>query len=153
MSTPTLYITMGLPRSGKSTWARSTGYPIVNRDAIRLALHGQTFLNAAEDMVSAIEEYMVRSLLLAGHTSVVVDATHLNPKHVNRWMEFNVQGIREPHVIPKQFPTGPAECISRAKADGRPDLVPVIESMFERYIICNCWLENDIDREEATCRT
>jgi predicted kinase len=33
-----LILTVGLPRSGKTTWAKQQGVPMVNRDAIRLAL-------------------------------------------------------------------------------------------------------------------
>jgi len=35
-----LILTVGLPRSGKSTWAAKKGFPIVSPDAIRLAMHG-----------------------------------------------------------------------------------------------------------------
>ena len=65
----TLILTVGLPRSGKSTWAAQTGWPIVNRDAIRLALHGQAYIQDAEDMVTAIETYMVKALFGAGNNT------------------------------------------------------------------------------------
>ena len=38
--TEDLIVMVGLPRSGKTTWARKQGYPIVNPDSIRLAFHG-----------------------------------------------------------------------------------------------------------------
>ena len=38
-----IIVTVGLPRSGKTTWAREQGYPIVNPDSIRLSLHGKRF--------------------------------------------------------------------------------------------------------------
>ena len=45
-------------RSGKTTWARQQGVPIVNRDAIRLALHGQRFEPRAESVVWAHLRYV-----------------------------------------------------------------------------------------------
>lgn len=46
----TVILTSGLPRSGKTTWALKQSLSIVNRDAIRLALHGQPFIPEAEDI-------------------------------------------------------------------------------------------------------
>lgn len=120
-----LILCVGLPRSGKTTWSLKQGCPVVNRDAIRLALHGQAFIGAAEDMISAIETYMVKSLFLAGHNKVIVDATHLKPKYIDRWYG--------PWTVQLEYFTGvpKEECIRRAKADGREDLIPVIERMAE----------------------
>ena len=120
-----LILTVGLPRSGKSTWAHKQGCPVVNRDAIRLALHGQPFILNAEPMVTAIEEYMVKSLFLAGHKKVIVDATHLKRKYIERW-DAGPWDLQT-HV----FDTAKDVCIERAKADGREDLIPIIERMAE----------------------
>jgi len=72
---------MGLPRSGKTTVARRLskilGVPIVNRDSIRLALHGQRYQKSAEPMVKAIALVMVRALFEAGHSVVIVDETNV----------------------------------------------------------------------------
>ena len=119
-----LILTVGLPRSGKSTWAKKQGYPIVNRDAIRLALHGQAFIGASEDMVTAIESYMVKSLFLAGHDTVIVDATNLKEKYRKRW-EYLGSWTVTTHIL-----TASKEvCIQRAKDGDRDDLIPVIERM------------------------
>ena len=120
-----LILTVGLPRSGKSTWALKQGHPIVNRDAIRLALHGQAFIGQAEDMVTAIETYMVKSLFEAGHDNVIVDATHLKQKYVKRWHYGNWE------VKTKLFDTPKEVCIERAKNDGKEYLIPIIEKMAE----------------------
>jgi predicted kinase len=119
----TLILTVGLPRSGKSTWAHNQGCPVVNRDAIRLALHGQPFILDAEPMITAIEEYMVKSLFLAGHNEVIVDATHLKQKYVDRWKSENWETELKLFHVTKEI------CIQRAKADNREDLIPIIERM------------------------
>ena len=119
----TLYLTVGLPRSGKSTWAKSTGHPIVNRDAIRLALHGRAYIQESESMVTAIEDYMVRALFEAGHDCVIVDATNLRKKYRERWQHGQWD------VVVKPFDASLELCIERAKMDGRKDLIPIIHRM------------------------
>lgn len=84
-----LILMMGLPRSGKSTKARELAHelraPIVNPDSIRLALHGKRFEVLAEDFVWAIAKTMVRSLFLAGHKTVIVDATNTTRRRRDFW--------------------------------------------------------------------
>jgi len=68
-----LHVMVGLPRSGKSTYARSLDIPRVEVDAIRKALTGQAFCEDAEIMVTAITKVMVHALFMAGHTEVLLD--------------------------------------------------------------------------------
>lgn len=120
-----LILTVGLPRSGKSTWSIGTGYPIVNRDSIRLALHGQAYISEAESMITAIERYMVESLFLAGHDTVIIDATHLKTKYIKQW-------IKNDRKIELEFFDTPMEtCIERAIKGNKEHLVPIIERMYE----------------------
>jgi len=127
MSNNTLILTVGLPRSGKSTWATGRALPIVNPDSIRLALHGKAFIGLAEPFVWAIAKVMVRALFLAGHKTIILDATNATQKRRDEWKSS--QWTREYRV----FDTPKAECINRAIADNREDLVPVIERMAEQY--------------------
>jgi predicted kinase len=83
--TRTLLLTVGLPRSGKTTWARKTGFPIVSADAIRLALHGQAFEPLAEPFVWAIARIMVRALFVAGHETVILDACSVTRARRDEW--------------------------------------------------------------------
>lgn len=123
----TLIRTVGLPRSGKSTWAKSTGLPIVNPDAIRLAIHGQPYFDNAEPLVWAFAKMMVRALFLAGHETVILDATNTTKRRRDEW---EVKGWTTQDKI---FDTSPSECIRRAKDGGREDLVPVIERMAAQW--------------------
>lgn len=119
-----LIVTVGLPRSGKTTWARTTGWPIVNPDSIRLALHGQRFYGPAEPFVWAMAYAMVEALRLAGHARIVVDATNVSAKRRAEW-EARYPGAVEFKVIE----TPPEECIRRARAENDEEIVPVIERM------------------------
>lgn len=123
MSSKNLILTVGLPQSGKTTWAKSTTFPIVNRDAIRLALHGEQYLAAAEDMVSVLEMNMVKALFLAGHDNVIVDATHVSQKRRDRWISDKWLVVLKVLTTPKEV------CIARAQESNNLVLVPVIERM------------------------
>jgi predicted kinase len=76
-----LIMMVGLPRSGKSTWAQSQGYPIVCPDAIRLAKTGLRWFGPIEHEVWATARTMIRALFLAGHKVVILDATGLKRKN------------------------------------------------------------------------
>lgn len=117
---------VGLPRSGKSTHALKLGGPIVSPDAIRLALHGQPYLPEAEDMVWSLAMYMVKSLFIAGHSTVIVDATNMTRKRRDVWVstEWSTSFIhmRTPEDV----------CLHRAEIEA-PALIPIIERMAESF--------------------
>jgi predicted kinase len=119
---------VGLPRAGKSTAAldRETA-AIVSPDAIRLALHGQRFQAEAEPFVWAIARTMVRSLFLAGHCEVVVDATNVTQRRRDEWVRE--AAALQAEYVPVIVETAPAECIRRARAEGDMEIIPVIERM------------------------
>ncbi len=122
-----LILTVGVPRSGKSTWSRESGFPIVNPDSIRLALHGQTFLLEREPEVWHIARMMVNSLFIAGHRIVVLDATNVTRKRRDEWANNNWM------TAFKVFTTDKETCTERAITGGREDLVPVIERMASQF--------------------
>lgn len=127
MITKTLICTVGLPRSGKSTWAKAAGHPIVNPDSIRLALHGQRFISEAEPFVWAIAKAMVRSLFLAGHDAVILDATNNTRKRRDEWKS------KDWETIFKVIDTPDYQCVDRAIAEGNETILPVIERMSHEH--------------------
>ena len=128
-----LILTVGLPLSGKTTWALQQGYPIVNPDGIRWALHGRRFWEPAEKRVWATAWEMVAALFHAGHANIIVDATHITKKRRDFWEcpgrtydhpYWPIWNLRL-HVI-----STPAEvCLERAAQRGDTEIVPVIERM------------------------
>lgn len=122
--TPHLLATIGLPRSGKSTFCKSVylnqGYAVVNPDSFRLAIHGQPFLESAERLVWASVFAAIDGLLLAGN-NVIVDATNTSLMRrkplVDRCVQFIV------------FTTPMEECVRRAAREGNDVLVSVIHRM------------------------
>jgi predicted kinase len=129
---PILILTMGLPRSGKSSYCReliSQGVPVVNPDSVRLALHGQPFIPSAETMIWALAKYAVKSLFEVGHRVVAVDATNTTEHARNNWK--SIQWSR--NIV--YFQTSKEECIRRAVASDKEYLCDVIENMHEQLTI------------------
>ncbi|MCI0393278.1 MAG: ATP-binding protein [Acidobacteria bacterium] len=118
---------VGLPYSGKTTWARSQAHPIVCPDAIRLAIHGQRFVREAEPFVWATAKAMVRALFLAGHPTVVLDATNNTTKRRNEWLDGDWK------TVFKLCTASPALCLQRAQMEGGHKSMnyPCIESTVE----------------------
>lgn len=108
----TLILTVGLPQSGKSTWAKDSGHPIINRDAIRKTIGGTIRYFKEENRVTEIEYTMVESLFNAGHKVVVVDATHLKRKYRKAWQVWCMN--RAIKVDYRFFLTPMDICIERA---------------------------------------
>ena len=92
-----LAITCGLPRSGKTTHAKTYyGSVRVCPDDVRQGLHGEAFIPQAESVVWAITEVMVRALLI-GAQDVIVDATNITKAQRAKWVamakEFSLRLI------------------------------------------------------------
>jgi predicted kinase len=127
----TLIAMHGLPRSGKSTISRELSRefsaPIVSRDSIRKALHGQPYINQAEDFTRAIYKVMIRALFDVGHEYVIADETHYS----RAARDFVRDPTWETFWVP--VPTTPEVCIERAIATDQLWLPPVIEEMARRH--------------------
>jgi predicted kinase len=123
----TLIATVGLPRSGKTTWARQQGVPIVCPDSIRLALHGERYIALAEPFVWATAKVMVRALFLAGHSAVILDATNITRKRRDEWQstEWNTQF--------QAIPTDRDVCVARATYEDDQYIIPIIHQMADAF--------------------
>jgi predicted kinase len=109
----------GLPSSGKSTrayeLAAETGAVVVNRDSLRKMLHDTLWSGKSEleDQVTIAEDAQVRAFLEA-NVSVIVDATHLNPKFLRKWAKLAGQVGAEFEVVDLDTPVD--ECRRRDHA-------------------------------------
>jgi predicted kinase len=120
---------VGLPRSGKSTWAANHGdsVPIVNPDSVRMAIHGQRFIAEAEPFVWATVKAMVKALFLAGHRYVILDSTNTTRKRRDEWQSRDWQTFFKVIDTPKEV------CLERATTEGDSEIIPVIERMAEQF--------------------
>jgi len=130
---PPLAIMCGLPKSGKTTYARGlqeAGWVRVCPDDVRRALHGRAHNPPAEPLVWANAELAVRALLLGGH-SVVVDATNTTRRRRAPW-----GAIARDHGVPIEafvLETPKAERHERNRASADPVPAGVIDRMGERW--------------------
>lgn len=123
-----LRVCVGLPRSGKSTLIKRIEQGvIVNPDSIRLALHGQRYVQEAEPYVWAIAQTMVKSLFLAGNPLIYLDATNTTVKRRKMW----ISDEWESRVF--LMLTSKEECKMRAIKAGDHEIVPVIERMASQF--------------------
>lgn len=119
----------GLPYSGKSTWARALGYPVVSFDDLRKTITdlGYEYEFDMEIDRSKIAKIMVVSLFNAGHKTVIVDGTHLTDKQRSFW-------ICGKWVTVFNHITTPAEeCLKRATEAGDNEAILAIGKISREF--------------------
>lgn len=125
----TLYITVGLPGSGKTTWAREllAARPLgsmvrVNRDDLRamaLPLGYRRPLISAEIEISMMQHTLISTLLRRG-VDVVVDDTNLVPDR-RESLEKTALGEGAQVMVNREFLGVPVEeCVRRDALRGQP---------------------------------
>lgn len=125
-----LIMLQGLPRSGKTTWAKKQGFPIVCPDAIRLAKTGKRWWSPIEHEIWATALTMVRSLFLAGHETVILDSTGCTRKQRDYFKPpKDISWVR---YLKTMF-TSAESCIQRAIKTGQPDLIDVIKNQYKNF--------------------
>jgi predicted kinase len=148
----TVVLMMGLPRSGKSTKAaqlrKEKGWPIVNRDSIRLAMHGQRYVSEAEPMVKAMAIIMVRALFNAGHDVIVVDETSIKLETRKFWGSGNSDSEWEVKVL--HIATSAEVCLERADLTNDERIKNVIIRMNEDFEPLE---ENEVELRESELET
>lgn len=133
----------GISGSGKSTYAQKLVHSNfdkivrVNRDKIREMIYGYTEadvkyyynlgnLHILEEQVTEVEDTLIESFLAKGKI-VVVDATHLQRKYLNRFNKFNVS------VEVVYFDIELEEALSRNNQRERKVGESVIRKQYEQY--------------------
>jgi predicted kinase len=142
MSHQTLYITIGLPASGKSTWAKKLihdnpgVYKRVNKDDLRAMLDVSHWSNENEQFVLNVRDHVVGEALKQGK-NVIVDDTNLSMKHQER-LELLVGHVnRGVNIELILFDVSIEECIKRdSQRTGVARVGPkVIQSMAKSFEI------------------
>ncbi len=100
-----MWIMVGLPMSGKTTEVKKLieeyGGAVVNPDAVRLAMHGQAYVQDSEDFVWATVRCMVRALYLSGHGLVIIDACNTSKKRRDAW-RYLVKDVEISFIVIKE---------------------------------------------------
>lgn len=136
MSTSTVYLTVGLPGSGKSTWgvsfARDIGAVEVTKDKLRTQVCQNMSRGKIESAVITKQEMIVRIALSAGK-SVVVHDTNFNPFHLDRLSALAAEYGADVETV--DFTHVPVEeCVRRDAQREASVGREVIESMYRQYL-------------------
>jgi predicted kinase len=133
----TVYFTIGLPASGKSTWAKAkvdespNSIKRINKDDLRSMLDNSYFSKGNEKFVLDMQDAIIKAALAEGK-HVIIDNTHLVAKHEARIREL-IKGLAVLEVV--DFRHVPLEtCIERDLK--RPNSVGerVIRDMYNKFI-------------------
>ncbi len=145
----TLFMTVGLPASGKSTWAKAKmaehpgAYKRVNKDSLREMVDDGKWSQKNETFILGARDYIVAAALNAGK-HVIVDDTNLAPKHQDRLRQLAKQHGAAFEVVDFTH-VGVEECIERDRK--RPNYVgeKVIRSMWNQFLAPKVEMVADVD--------
>lgn len=132
---PKIIVLQGPPASGKSTFAKmhakdNKNTLIVNRDSIRLMCKGYYDSKNFEDYVSAIELSSIENGIKMGY-NVIIDATNLNPKTINKWKDLSDKLCV--NIEFKEFYIPFKEALERDKKRGEEGGISVGMKVLDRF--------------------
>lgn len=121
-----LWLLVGLPGSGKSTWAKTVNQDIwnipnsqiISRDAVRFSMvdENEDYFSKENEVFNTFIREINRAIDYCDN--IFVDATHLNPKSRHKVLSRLV--LNECTVIAVNFQTSLATCLARnAQRTGR----------------------------------
>lgn len=132
-----LWITRGLPASGKTTWAKETikaygNVTRINNDDLRAMMHDSAYTHQREKLVNAVTTLVACEAIRRGD-HVIIDNTHLPERWVSRYRQLAAQeGVR---FEVKDFRDVPLSvCLENNQ--NRPNPVPanVIHGMHNKFL-------------------
>ena len=130
-------MTVGLPASGKTTYAKQLitdvpGWKRINKDDIRSMFDNGKYSKKNEKFVIQCEELLILETLKSGY-NVILDNTHLCPKHKTRIAALVAD--KADLIINDSFLTVPlSECIKRDLLRHNSVGEAVIRGMYDKYI-------------------
>jgi len=115
-----LYVTVGLPGSGKSTWLERNGKPALASDAIRAVITGDAANQRQNRLVFATLRKLAEARLSAGCAETWIDSTALTPGERRVWIRLAEMNGCEVEAV---FFDTPVE-VCRARNAARERKVP-----------------------------
>lgn len=129
--------TIGLPASGKTTWAleymsKNPNTKRVNKDELRQMVDGGKWSPKNEKIIMGIRNDLIDRYLNLGF-DVIVDDTNFNPIHINKFHEL--AELHDSVVVSEDFTKVPVEeCIIRDLKRSNSVGEKVIRGMYNKYI-------------------
>jgi len=132
----TIYMLVGLPASGKSTWAREfiethPNAKRISKDDLRAMLQNGKYSPEMEESVLTARNSLLINLVRAGH-DIIVDDKNLNPKHQEKIKDMANQ--LDVELFIKEFDIPVDLCVLRDSKRDNPVGEQVIRDMYEKYL-------------------
>lgn len=132
-------MTVGLPASGKSTWAKELitneagRWVRVNKDLLREMCHNSKHSKSNEKFIVRLRNLIILEALEAGK-HVVIDDTNLHPKHIKTVTEL-VKGQAKVEVNDSFLQVPVKECIQRDLKRQNSVGRSVIMQMYRQFLL------------------
>ena len=113
-------VLVGLPGSGKSTWAEAQGITVISSDRVRQLLADDATNQRIHVEVFSTMRYLLKRRLQLGAAATIVDATNLLPVFRKPWIK--IAQAFDAQIEAVYFDTPLEECLRRNA--GRTRVVP-----------------------------
>ena len=129
---PQIILLVGLPASGKSTWAKKQGIPVLSSDAMRLVLlDDETALGFPEQVFGALR-YLLAARLRFRRPITAVDATNLSVWEREPYLKLAQENGAMIEVV--FFDVSLAECKRRNRLRSRHVPDAALEAMSAKLV-------------------
>ena len=132
MERPQIILLVGLPGSGKSTWAQKQKLPVLSSDEIRRLLLDDITDQRLNRRIFQVLRYLLKQRLEAGRPVTCIDATHLTK--AERRPYFAIAEIYGCEVEAVYFDVPLATCKSRNRSRERMVPEDVLDRMAARMV-------------------
>jgi predicted kinase len=112
-----IIVLVGLPASGKSTWAERAGLPVLSSDATRGLLSGDETNQSINRLVFSTMRETLRRRLAARAAATLIDSTALTPWERRCWIRL--AELHDCDVEAVFFDTPLEECLRRNASRAR----------------------------------
>lgn len=131
MPRPLIVLLVGLPGSGKSTWAARQGYAVLSSDEIRYLLSDDATNQTIHRRVFALLRHLVRQRLDLQRPVTFIDSTHVTPK--DRRPYLRLADLHDADVEAVFFDVPVEVCLERNRGRARQVPEDAILDMARRF--------------------